>query len=495
MKAPHRARAVRAVRSGLAGLRVRLAAAFLAVALLAAVLVSGISYILVRRSILERTQEALLTEVEGTLSRMVPANLPAGSGLAYEIERALKPSPERKVLVLEMPGEGFPDFVGFADWAPEALVDREFAARTEHSLVFQRVVRGGTAYLLVGARVKVGEGRSVAAFVSLSLRREQADLRSFTSAVLVADAVALAFALALALLAAGGVLRPVRRLGRAARALGDGRLETRVEVRGGDELADLARTFNGTAEALERTVGELRAMEASARRFAADVSHELRTPLTAMVALTDVLAEEAAVSDDGRTAVRLVVGEILGLRELVEHLIEISRFDSGTASLVLDEVVLADAVAATLAARGWRGAEVEVDAPPGLSARLDPRRFDVVMANLVGNALGHGRPPVHVRARAAARSGCPGVEISVADQGPGIPEELLDLVFDRFVKADSARSRSAGSGLGLSIARANAALHGGVIEAANAPEGGAVFTLWMPLADEPEEGEGEAGGR
>src|SRR5690606_13505089 len=112
-----------------------------------------------------------------------------------------------------------------------------------------------------------------------------------TRALLIADAAALVAALGLALLATRGVLRPVRRLGAAARALGEGELETRVEVRGRDELADLARTFNRTAEALERTVTELRAMEAASRRFVADVSHELRTPLTSMIAVTDVLAE------------------------------------------------------------------------------------------------------------------------------------------------------------------------------------------------------------
>ncbi|WP_131763973.1 sensor histidine kinase, partial [Actinomadura fibrosa] len=281
---------------------------------------------------------------------------------------------------------------------------------------------------------------------------------------------------------------PVRRLGAAARALGDGELGTRVRVRGRDELADLARTFNRTAEALERTVTDLRAMEAASRRFVADVSHELRTPLTSMVAMTDVLADEAGEDGDGDAA-RLVAGETRRLGRLVEHLIEISRFDAGAAALVLDDVEVAGAVAGTLAARGWTG-EVAVRGPADLVVRADPRRLDVIVANLAGNALKHGRPPVELRFAAEERAGVPGVTLSVADHGPGVPGDLLGAVFDRFVKAEAARSRSDGSGLGLSIAKENALLHGGTLEAANGPDGGAVFTLWLPRDPDTDGGEG-----
>ncbi|MER7543971.1 HAMP domain-containing protein [Spirillospora sp. NPDC127506] len=133
--------------------------------------------------------------------------------------------------------------------------------------------------------------------------------------LLVADALALAAALLLALLTTRGVLRPVRRLAAAAGALGAGELGTRVRVRGRDEPADLARTFNRTAAVLERTVTELRAMEAASRRFVADVSHELRTPLTSMIAMTGVLAEEEADRPDGGAA-RLIAAETRRLGRL-----------------------------------------------------------------------------------------------------------------------------------------------------------------------------------
>ncbi len=126
-----------------------------------------------------------------------------------------------------------------------------------------------------------------------------------------------------ALVAAGGVLRPVRDLDRAARRLGAGELDTRLKATGRDELARLVQTFNATAAALETSVG-------NARRFVADVSHELRTPLASILAMADVIEEEAGRLDgDLPEAARLLNLEVGRLVKLVEDLMEISRFDAG----------------------------------------------------------------------------------------------------------------------------------------------------------------------
>ncbi|WP_243716276.1 sensor histidine kinase [Actinomadura darangshiensis] len=475
------------------GLRVRLAAAFTAVALLASVLASGISYVLMRRVMLQRAQDAVLTDVRNTLARQVPVEMPPDTEplVGAALEKALGSAQGRKAVAVPVPlrrGESALPPPGALD----APVTREFARRAVYGgeVVFQRINAHGRPYLLVGARItgyrttqnEPWRTTPPLVFVSASLGREAADLRLLTRALLIADAAALVVALGLALLATRGVLRPVRRLGTAARALGDGRLEARVHVRGRDELADLARTFNRTAEALERTVTELSAMEAASRRFVADVSHELRTPLTSMIAMTDLLAEEAGPAEGG-TAARLVADETRRLGLLVEHLIEISRFDAGAAALVLDDVNVADAVNASLEARRWQD-DVEVEGPADLFVRLDPRRFDVIVANLAGNALKHGGPPVSLAFGPPEPEGAGGVRVVVADRGPGLADDVIDVVFDRFVKAEAARSRSEGSGLGLSIARENALLHGGTLTAANGPEGGAVFTLWLPDGEE-----------
>ncbi|MFC5835956.1 ATP-binding protein, partial [Nonomuraea insulae] len=265
---------------------------------------------------------------------------------------------------------------------------------------------------------------------------------------------ALAFAVALALLATRGVLRPVRELGRAARLLGQGDLRTRITVSGSDELAQVAHTFNNTAAELERHVKQLRDMEADARRFVADVSHELRTPLAALTAVADILQEEAAtLPEHAGQAARLVSQETLNLTTLVNDLIEISRFDSGVAALVLNEVDLTELVHSTLRTRGWPD-HVHTHLPPAVTARLDPRRIDVILANLVGNALRHGRPPITIHLTTHPHQ----ITIDVRDHGPGLHETVLPHVFDRFYKASTTRTRSEGSGLGLAIARENARL-------------------------------------
>ncbi|TDC17266.1 HAMP domain-containing histidine kinase [Actinomadura bangladeshensis] len=466
-------------------LRMRMAAAFTAVALLASVLASGVGYVLVRDAMLERTRDAVATQVRQTVERLVPVQMPANADrtLQATLQAALSTADRRQraCVVTSPPGRPVPSPAPGCLHVPVPAV---FAARAVRAMVVQRVRHLGRPYLLVGTSVTVYRASAVGAqrtsppivLVSVSLDREAADLRSFIRAMVMADAAALLFGLGLALAAAHGLLRPVRRLGAGARALAEGELTTRVQVRGRDELADLAHTFNRAAGALEITVTELRALEEAARRFVADVSHELRTPLTAMTALTDVLEAEP-----DPTAARLVVAETRRLGALVEHLIEISRFDAGAAALVLDDVVVAEAVAAVLDARGWTG-QVAVAAPGDLVVRVDPRRFGVIVANLVGNAFRHGRPPVRLEVRRAERDGVPGFELSVADSGPGIPDDLLPLIFDRFFKAEAARSRSAGSGLGLAIARENASLHGGTLEASAGPQAGAVFTLWLPVA-------------
>jgi two-component system, OmpR family, sensor histidine kinase MtrB len=121
---------------------------------------------------------------------------------------------------------------------------------------------------------------------------------------------------------------------------------------------------------------------------------------------------------------------------------------------------------------------VATDIPAGLTLRLDRRRFDVIIANLVGNALCHGGPPVIVTGGLQPDSqGRQHLVVAVRDHGPGLPPAALPYVFDRFYKADTARARSEGSGLGLAIASENAWLHAGHIEAGNHPDGGAVFTV------------------
>jgi two-component system sensor histidine kinase MtrB len=296
----------------------------------------------------------------------------------------------------------------------------------------------------------------------------------------VAAGLLLAMIITAVIAASRPVLLPVRRLARAAQRMSGGDLSVRIQPHGRDELAELVTSFNGMASALENKVGELEQMEARARQFAGDVSHELRTPLTAMTAVVGILHEHPGLTGDAATAALLVQQEVRHLNRLVEDLIEISRFDAGTAQLVTDDTDVATAVSRCLRARSWT--DVSADVPAGLTARLDRRRFDVIVANLVGNALRHGALPVTVTAglQPDAQDGTR-LTVDVRDHGDGLSPTAIPHIFDRFYKADTSRARSEGSGLGLAIAWENARLHGGRIDAGNHSDGGAVFTVSLPV--------------
>ncbi|MEU9590516.1 HAMP domain-containing sensor histidine kinase [Streptomyces sp. NPDC048219] len=491
----------------LTSLRLRLVVVFGLVALTAAVSASGIAYWLNREAVLTRTQDAVLRDFEQEMENRagaLPAR-PSQDELQHTAGQMAGSSQRFGVLLVAENADGravYGSSGGLGGFSladvPESLrtaVNKEqkvsSANKYPYHLYWQRVVEDGTPYLVAGSKV-IGGGPT--GYMFKSLEPEAKDLNSLAWSLGIATALALLGSALLAQALATTVLKPVHRLGVAARRLGEGKLDTRLRVSGTDELADLSRTFNSAAEALEKRVADMADREQASRRFVADMSHELRTPLTAITAVTEVLEDELEFEGGGidpmiEPAVRLVVSETRRLNDLVENLMEVTRFDAGTARLVLDDVDVADQITACIDARAWLDA-VDLDAERGIHARLDPRRLDVILANLIGNALKHGGSPVRVSVTRADDE----VVIRVRDHGPGIPEDVLPHVFDRFYKASASRPRSEGSGLGLSIALENAHIHGGEITAENSPEGGAVFTLRLPQdASEPaEEDAGDA---
>lgn len=473
-------------------LRLRLVLVFALVALTAAVSASGIAYWLNREAVLTRAQDAALKDFRQQMQTRAGALRANPSQEELQVAAGqMANSSQRYSVLLVAEKKGGGRIVGYSDLdaftlakVPASLqkaVTKQQPVtsgnKSAYHLYWQRTSEHGTPYLVGGAKV-IGGGPT--GYMLKSLEPEAKDLSSLGWSLAIATALALIGSALLAQAAATTVLKPVHRLGVAARRLGEGKLDTRLRVSGTDELADLSRTFNRTAENLEKKVADMSARDEASRRFVADMSHELRTPLTAITAVTEVLEEEldaetGSVDPMIEPAVRLVVSETRRLNDLVENLMEVTRFDAGTARLVLDDVDIADQITACIDARAWLDA-VELDAERGITVRLDPRRLDVILANLIGNALKHGGSPVNVSVRLEDAE----LVIAVRDHGPGIPEDVLPHVFDRFYKASASRPRSEGSGLGLSIALENAHIHGGEISAANCPKGGAVFTLRLP---------------
>ncbi len=466
------------------GLGTRLVVGFLLVSVLSALTTAALTFGQARGAILDRAQTSALDDLRAQVNSLAP-DLPAQPAeadlraLALQLNRSAGSRDWRTAASYR----GGP-LVSADAPAPELPAGLPADAAEATGALAQRFHHDGHPWLALALPVTSAADPSapsgLVVYASLSLAAEEEDVASLLAAAR-AGALPVVLASAVpALLAARRVLRPVRRLHSAAENMAAGALDTRIEVTGKDELADLGRTFNTMASTLQADAETLRAMEARARRFAADVSHELRTPLAAMTAVTGVLEEDGTsgrLDPETSEALTLVADATRRLGRMVDDLMEISRFDAGAARLDLDESDIGELLRKTLALRHWQD-RVDVGVPGPLRARLDPRRVDVILANLIGNALRHGGPAVRVRVR--ARADAAALTLTVADDGPGIPHETLPHIFDRFSKGAAARSRSEGSGLGLAIAAENARLHGGTLTAANAPDGGAVFTLTLP---------------
>lgn len=379
------------------------------------------------------------------------------------------------------------DLASMAGSGPDLITgELRNAVRTGNRIVTQRVDADDRPWLLVGMPVMTTspDGTRTASGIEVYTARDLSDveqeIHALAGSAAGTAAVVLLPATLLALLAARSVLRPVRTLRDTARRLASGDLDARSAPRGTDELAELTATVNEMAEAVQTSMARMQRMQDDARRFAADVSHELRTPLSTLTAVVEVLATTAdGMEDDARESAQLAITETHRLVRLVEDLMAVSRFDAGTAVLHPEEVDLAVVVRDCLRARDWLD-RIDVQIPTGIRLRLDRRRLDVIVANLAGNALRHGADPVRLRAWAGADQ----VWIEVVDSGAGLPEQVLPQVFDRFYKADAARTRTPGSGLGLAIALENARLHGGDLTAGNADGGGARFLLRLPRLEE-----------
>jgi two-component system sensor histidine kinase MprB len=285
--------------------------------------------------------------------------------------------------------------------------------------------------------------------------------------ILLIGALGIALATGLAAFVATVVLRPVRRLTTAAETVtATGNLAERVEADGEDELARLGSRFNAMLAALEESVGRQ-------RRLVADASHELRTPLTAARANVDLVREGKLPEDEVRHALDEASVELDSLTSLVSDLVELARGEER--KLRLEDVALDDLVTAAVERAKARAPEATfVLSLTPVHVRVDPVLVERAVGNLLDNAVKYSPPgaPIEV----SVRDG----EVIVADRGPGIAEEDLPRIFDRFYRSAGARSKP-GAGLGLAIVREAAEAHGGRATAESGADG-ARFRLTLPAA-------------
>lgn len=280
------------------------------------------------------------------------------------------------------------------------------------------------------------------------------------------------------------LLRPVRRTAEAAAQLADGDLSVRVSADGVDEMSQLGRAFNNMASSLADKIAEYDELSKLEQRFVSDVSHELRTPLTTIRMAEEMLYDSREEFDpiSARSA-ELLHQQVDRFEKMLADLLEISRYDSKSASLELDDVNFTElaqkVVDANRALADKLGVQVEVISGEGRNvAEADSRRMERVLRNFLVNAIEHAEGgPVQVE----VGSDPDATSVRVRDFGVGLDEETRTHVFERFYRADPARTRTTGgTGLGLSIAREDVALHGGKIEVYGEPGRGAAFMVTVP---------------
>lgn len=322
-------------------------------------------------------------------------------------------------------------------------------------------------------------------YLIFPLNNEESTIALVRGTMATGGAVLLGLLAAIALVVARQIVQPVRSASRIAERFAEGHLTERMPVRGEDDMARLAVSFNDMAESLSRQIQQLEEFGNLQRRFTSDVSHELRTPLTTVRMAADLIHDHSEDLDPAlRRSTELMVSELDRFETLLADLLEISRHDAGVAELSVESVDLRSTVQSALDNVGHLAADAEVELDvnmPGdeVIAEVDPRRVERILRNLIANAIDHAeRKPVRIRMAADEDT----VAVTVRDYGVGLRPGEEKLVFSRFWRSDPSRvRRSGGTGLGLAISIEDARLHQGRLEAWGEPGKGACFRLTLPL--------------
>jgi two-component system sensor histidine kinase MtrB len=346
--------------------------------------------------------------------------------------------------------------------------------------------------LLIGSAVPSDAAgtQQIELYYAFPLEQEAESLSLIRSTVIISGIALTLFVVGIGVLVTRLVVDPVRRAAGTAQRLAEGQLEERMTVRGEDDLARLATSFNAMADSLQRQITQLEALSQLQQRFTSDVSHELRTPLTTVQMAAEVLHEARGdFPPHVARSAELLSAELDRFESLLTDLLEISRYDAGAAVLDAEPAdlgALVDRVVDGMTALAERhGSRLLVSRPEeAVIAEVDARRVARILRNLIGNAIEHGAGrPIEITLAANRTSAA----VTVRDQGIGLSSADAQHVFDRFWRGDPSRVRTVGgSGLGLSISLEDARLHGGWLQVWGQEGAGAQFRLTLPLTADGE---------
>jgi two-component system sensor histidine kinase MtrB len=332
---------------------------------------------------------------------------------------------------------------------------------------------GGQPYLAVGVPIPAAGAEY---YEVVSLAEAQRTLDNLALTLMGASIITTLAGGLLGWWASRRALAPLLDVGTAAEAIAGGHLDTRLTVGEDADLDVVAVPFNHMAQALEDRVDR-------DARFASDVSHELRSPLMTLAASVEVLENSRdEMPERAQTALDLLSADVDRFQQLVEDLLEISRFDVGAIKLHLEEVLIAEMVIQAVSVLSGAGVSVRFDdAVSTVVVRVDKRRFARVLANLLDNADKYAGGPTGIEIEVHDDI----VQIAVEDNGNGVPEAERELIFDRFSRGSEGGNRASDSGVGLGLALVDEhmRLHGGRVWVEDRRDGqsGARFVVELPI--------------
>jgi signal transduction histidine kinase len=462
----------------LRGVRARLTASIVALVMLTAVVLGVGASTFVDLRLHDQALQNAATQARFDLSVVIPERQLPDRPTREDIDSSALAETflQRGVETVVDLGNDEPSFLSRNDL--EGLLARlpaEMRTRIDRGeLAYAWIDVGGSPSLVVGGRPA---GGGPAFYFVRNVGPIDAAIDQLRLALAVGALVLLLLALVIARRVARGILAPVEEAGQVAERIERGDLSARVPVISRDEFGTWAERFNGMTAALSDTIRRLEAAQHQNRRFVADVAHELRTPLAALVAEASIVGEHLdRLPRESRRAAEMLVADVGRLRSLVEELMELSRFDASAEQVALEPVDVVRLVRAVIAAR-QPTARFDPLAP-SIVVDTDPRRLERILGNFLDNAREHaGASDVTVDLDVDKEH----LVLAVSDRGPGVPEDRLERIFDRFTKLDPSRSGGS-SGLGLAIAAEHAALLDGYLQAMNREGGGLRLELVMPLA-------------
>jgi signal transduction histidine kinase len=447
-------------------LRSRVTLFFAFIALLAGVVLIGVTYGLTRNNLLEEDQNAAQQQAlaNADLVREQLTIDPDGIGVFFDDELRTDPdgfavlssgdptAPRASTNVLR-PITAF----------PEQLIDSVWGGTS----ALQNATIEGSDYVTVGVYIAEYD---TGFFEAFPLAETTDTLTAILTALVLGVIGTVVLATLFGLATSRRLLRPLSQVADAAADIASGGLDTRLASESDPDLDRLAGSFNDMADAVQARI------EREAR-FASDVSHELRSPITALTAAVEVLdGRREDIPERTQQALDVVVDQVRRFDSMVIDLLELARIDAGATDLNVEEVTLVDLTQRVAARFGEPDVPIVVAKGTPKEVALDKVRFERILGNLLENARNHGGGALRIELTAAA----PGrFRLAVEDGGPGVAQSERERIFERFARGSAARHRI-GTGLGLALVAEHAAAMGGTAWVQDRIGGGARFVVELP---------------